>query len=160
GRLCAADQGAIHQFDGEFLKLGAAYRTSLEYREYARDHPVRASRGSASGRAAIERRTVHIPDVLADPEYQMFERQRVAGFRTFLAVPMLRDQTVVGVMNLWRTQVAPFTVQQIQLLQTFADQAVIAIENVRLFKELDARTAELTRSVGELQALGEVGRAV
>src|SRR5262249_11105970 len=160
GRLCGADQGAIHQFDGEFLKLGATYRTSTEYREYARDHPVRASRGPVSGRAAVERRPVHIHDVLADHEYQMFERQRVVGFRTFLAVPMLRDQTVVGVINLWKMDVAPFTDEQIRLLQTFADQAVIAIENVRLFKELEARTAELTRSVGELQALAEVGQAI
>jgi signal transduction histidine kinase/putative methionine-R-sulfoxide reductase with GAF domain len=160
GRLCGADQGAIHQLDGEFLKLGATYRTPPEYHEYARSHPVRAGRGSASGRAAIERRPVHIHDVLADAEYQMFERQRVVGFRTFLAVPMLRDQTVVGVINLWKMQVAPFTDEQMHLLQTFADQAVIAIENVRLFKELEARTADLTRSVGELQALGEVGQAI
>jgi signal transduction histidine kinase len=159
-RLCGAEQGAVHRFDGEFLQLGAAYRPSPEYREYARSHPVRASRGSASGRAAIEGRTVHIHDVLADPEYQMLERQRVSGFRTFLAVPMMTDDTVVGVINLWRGRVEPFTDQQIQLLKTFANQAVIAVENTRLFKELETRTAELTRSVGELQALGEVGQAI
>ena len=159
-RLCGAEQGAVHRFDGEVLRLGAAYRPSPEYREYARSHPVTVSRASASGRAAIEGRTVHIHDVLADPEYEMFERQRLSGFRTFLAVPMRRDRTVVGVINLWRARVDPFTDQQIQLLQTFADQAVIAIENMRLFNELETRTAELTRSVGELQALGEVGQAI
>src|SRR5262249_52237898 len=118
------------------------------------------SRGSASGRAALERRTIHLHDILADPEYQLFERQRVTGSRTFLAVPMLRDETVLGVINLWKMQVAPFTDQQIQMLQTFATQAVIAIEHVRLFKELEVRTADLTRSVGELRALGEVGQAI
>src|SRR5262245_22192099 len=160
GRLCGADQGAIHQFDGELLQLGAAYRTRPEYREYARGHPVRASRGSASGRAAIDRQTVHIHDVLADPEYQMFERQRVSGFRTFLAVPMLRDQTVVGIINLWRTRVEPFTDRQIQLLQTFADQAVIAIENVRLFKELEARNRELTETHEQQTATSEILRVI
>jgi two-component system, NtrC family, sensor kinase len=160
GRLCGAVQGAIHQFDGEFLKLGAAYRTPPEYLEYARGHPVRAGRGSASGRAAIERRPVHIHDVLADPDYQMFERQRMIGFRTFLAVPMLRDQTVLGVINLWKMQVAPFTEQQIQLLQTFADQAVIAIENVRLFTELQARNRDITEALEQQTATAEVLHAI
>jgi two-component system NtrC family sensor kinase len=155
GRLCGAERGAIHRFDGEMLQLGAAYRPPPDYLEYARAHPVRASRGSASGRAAIERRTVHIHDVLADPDYQMFERQRLSGFRTFLAIPMLRDQTVVGVINLWRSRVAPFTDQQIQLLQTFADQAVIAIENVRLFTELQERNREVEQKSGELAAASQ-----
>jgi two-component system, NtrC family, sensor kinase len=155
GRLCGAEQGAIHRFDGEVLQLGAAYRPPPDYLEYARAHPVRATRGSASGRAAIERRTVHIRDVLADPNYQMFERQRLSGFRTFLAIPMLRDQTVVGVINLWRNRVEPFTDQQIGLLQTFADQAVIAIENVRLFKELEARNREIEDKSRQLEVASQ-----
>jgi signal transduction histidine kinase len=155
GRLCGAEQGAIHRFDGEVLQLGAAYRPPPDYLEYARAHPVRATRGSASGRAAIERRTVHIHDVLADPNYQMFERQRLSGFRTFLAIPMLRDQTVVGVINLWRNRVEPFTDQQIELLQTFADQAVIAIENVRLFKELEARNREIEDKSRQLEVASQ-----
>jgi signal transduction histidine kinase/putative methionine-R-sulfoxide reductase with GAF domain len=160
GRLCGADQGAIHQFDGEVLKLGAAYRTPPEYREYARGHPVRASRGSASGRAAIDRRTVHIHDVLADPEYQMFERQRVAGFRTFLAVPMLKEQSVVGVINLWKMRVEPFTDQQIQLVQTFADEALIAIENARLFREIEEKSRELEALSRNMEQLYRLSTAM
>jgi signal transduction histidine kinase len=160
GRLCGADQGAVHRFDGEFLLLGAAYRTPPEYREYARGHPVRASRGSASGRAAIDRRPVHIHDVLADPEYQMFERQRVAGFRTFLAVPMLKDQSVIGVINLWKMRVEPFTDQQIQLLQTFADQAVIAIENARLFREIEEKSRELEALSANMEQLYRLSTAM
>jgi signal transduction histidine kinase/putative methionine-R-sulfoxide reductase with GAF domain len=160
GRLCRADQGAVHRFDGEFLQLGAAYRTPPEYREYARGHPVRASRGSASGRAAIDRRTVHIHDVLADPEYQMFERQRLAGFRTFLAVPMLKDQSVVGVINLWKMRVEPFTDQQIQLVQTFADQALLAIENARLFRETEEKSRELEALSRNMQQLYRLSTAM
>ena len=160
GRLCRADQGAVHRFDGEFLQLGAAYRTPPEYREYARGHPVRASRGSASGRAAIDRRTVHIHDVLADPEYQMLERQRVTGFRTFLAVPMLKDQSVVGVINLWKMRVEPFTDQQIQLVQTFADQALIAIENARLFRESEEKSHELETLSRNMEQLYRLSTAM
>jgi GAF domain-containing protein len=98
--------------------------------------------------------------VLADPEFEWHEAQRIGGYRSVLAVPMLRQDNLVGLFFMWRTEVHAFTDKQIDLVATFADQAVIAIENVRLFKELEARTQDLTRSVGELRALGDVGRAL
>ena len=101
-----------------------------------------------------------MPDVLVDPEYTFHEAQQIGGYRTMLGVPLLRQGSVVGVMALARPRVQPFTAKQIELVTTFADQAVIAIENVRLFDEVQARTRELARSVEELQALGEVSQAV
>jgi signal transduction histidine kinase len=112
------------------------------------------------GRTALEGRVVHLPDVLADPDYTWQESQQIGGFRAVLGVPLLRDGSVVGVMGLGRARVQPFSAKQIGLLTSFADQAVIAIENVRLFDEVRDRTGELARSVQELQALGEVSQAV
>jgi GAF domain-containing protein len=128
--------------------------------DYVKDIPIKAERGSASGRALLEGRVVHIPDVQADPEYTFVAAQRLGDFRTVLAVPMLREGVPIGVLILTREEVRPFTDKQIELVTTFADQAVIAIENVRLFDEVQARTRELAQSVGELQALGEVSQAV
>jgi GAF domain-containing protein len=102
----------------------------------------------------------HIPDVLADPEYSFVEGQKLGGYRTLLAVPLLREAEPIGVLTLLRSRVRPFTNKEIELVTTFADQAVIAIENVRLFDEVQARTRELAQSVEELQALGEVSQAV
>jgi signal transduction histidine kinase len=108
----------------------------------------------------LEGHIVHIPDVLADREFTFSEAQRITGFRSGLGVPLIREGTPIGVIVLWRKQVRPFTDKQIELVSTFADQAVIAIENVRLFDEVQARTRELAQSVEELQALGEVSQAV
>jgi signal transduction histidine kinase len=108
----------------------------------------------------LERKAVQIADVLADPEYTYLEPQKKAGYRTFLGVPLLREGNPIGVLTLGRKTVRPFSDKQIELLTTFADQAVIAIENARLFEEVQTRTRELTRSVSELKALGEVGQAV
>jgi len=159
-RVCGAEQGDIYRFDGEVLRLAAEYGTSPEFRNFWQSQELRPGRGSCAGRAALERATVHLHDVLADTEYQLTEAQRVGGFRTILGVPMLRGGVLLGVITVWRTEVRPFTDKQLELVTTFADQAVIAIENVRLLKELQARTGELTRSVEELKALGEVSRAV
>jgi signal transduction histidine kinase len=109
---------------------------------------------------ALERRTLHFPDILLDPEYQWMEAQQIAHFRTVLGVPMLREGTPLGVFFIWREEVIPFTDKQIELVTTFADQAVIAIENLRLLQELQTRTGELARSVEELKVLGEVSHAV
>src|SRR5262249_24043739 len=135
---------------------------SAEFLERLQRHPIRQDRASATGRAILERRAVHIHDVLADPEYTWGEDLRAVDemHRTILAVPMLREGSVIGVIVIRRSQVLPFTQKQIELVTTFADQAVIAIENVRLFRELEARTQDLTRSVGELRALGDVGQAI
>jgi GAF domain-containing protein len=106
-------------------------------------NPMPINRGTATARAAAERRTVHIADVLADPEYTWQEGQRIGGYRTVLAVPLLRGDTEIGLFTLLRTRVEPFTDKEIELVNTFADQAVIAIENARLFEELSDRQAEL-----------------
>ncbi|MBI3030653.1 MAG: GAF domain-containing protein [Candidatus Rokubacteria bacterium] len=160
-KLCGAERGVIFRLDGEVYRLAAYYGAhSPEWIELVKRNPLPPDRGSLVGRTAMKRRTVHIPDVLADPEYQRAEGQRLAGYRAMLGVPMLREGSAIGVFGLWRDEPKPFTEKQIELVTTFADQAVIAIENVRLFQELQARTRDLTRSVEELKALGEVSRAV
>jgi GAF domain-containing protein len=159
-RLCGADKGFIFKRDGDVYRGVADSGTTPEHREYIRRIPVRVDRSTVVGRVALERRTMHFPDILLDPEYQWAEAQRIAHFRTVLGVPMLRGGEPIGAFFIWREEVRPFTDKQIELVTTFADQAVIAIENTRLLSELRARTDDLTRSVGQLTALGEVGRAV
>ena len=160
GQLCEATFSAVVLVDGDELTLVAAHGEEGEAMVVLRNtFPRPLGRDTATGRAVIERRAVHIPDVQADQEYHSRLRAGL-GTRTMLAVPMLREGAPIGVIGVWRHEVRPFTDNQIALLQTFADQAVIAIENVRLFKELQTRTAELTRSVGELTALGEVSQAL
>ena len=158
--LCDAESGLIWRFDGEVFRAVAAYGVQKELVDFWAQNPIRPGRGSVTGRAALERRTVHITDALGDSEYQLAESQRIGGYRTLLGVPMLREDVLIGVFGLQRYQVQPFTDKQIDLVTTFADQAVIAIENVRLFEEVQAKTHELSRSVAELQALGEVAQAV
>src|SRR5258707_14569992 len=113
------------------------------------DNPVMAGDGSAVGIVAAEKQTVHLPDALADPRFTDLRRQRHSKARTMLAVPLLRDQTVIGIVFLARTEVRPFSDKQVELVTSFADQAVIAINNVRLFDEGQARTEELSRSLDE-----------
>ena len=158
--LCQADYAMIHRFDHGRFRLVAANKVEADYIKWLAQNPAKADRGSISGRAVIERATIHIPDVLADPEYTRLESQKRGQTRSLLGVPLLREGVPIGVIALHRTEVRPFTDKQIELVTTFADQAVIAIENVRLFDEVQARTHELAQSVGELQALGEVSQAV
>jgi GAF domain-containing protein len=150
-RLCDADKSIITREKNGILYRAEAYGFSREFMDHVRETPIKAERGSAFGRALLEGRVVHIPDVKADPEYTFTEHQRLGGFRTILAVPMLRTGVPIGVLSLARSEVRPFTDRQIELVKTFADQAVIAIENVRLFNSVEARTRELAKSLEDLR---------
>ena len=159
-RLCGAERGIMFRRDGGTYKSIAYYGFSREFREYLESHPITPGRGTTVGRTALEGKTINIPDVLADPEYTFLESQKLGGTRANLAVPLLRAGNPIGALSLTRTEPLPFTAKQIELVETFADQAVIAIENARLFDEVQARTRELSQSVEELRALGEVSQAV
>ena len=159
-RLCAADNGVIFQRDGDLYRLAANYGFSHEVERFAAENPLRPDRGSATGRAALEGRPIHIPDVLADPEYRATGHQGLAGYRTSLAVPFLREGTTIGTFVLTRAEMNPFTEKQIELVTTFADQAVIAIENARLFEAEQQRTRELTESLEQQTATSEILRVI
>jgi len=150
-RLCEADQGTIAREQGGAFVRAATYGFSEEFKELVKDLPVKPERGTATGRALLEGKVVHIPDVKADPDYTFVEGQKFGDFRTILSVPMLREGTPIGVLALTRHAVNPFTDKQIELVTTFADQAAIAIENVRLFESVEERTRELGRSLEELR---------
>ena len=141
-------------------RLGANFGFSGEAAQYALDHPQQAGRGSAVGRVALEGKVIHIPDALADPEYSAAGYQRAFGFRTILGVPLLRDGTTIGVFALTRDKVNPFSQQQIDLVTTFADQAVIAIENVRLFEDVQKRTEELSDALEQQTATADVLKVI
>jgi signal transduction histidine kinase len=125
------------------LFFAEAYGYSSEFIEYVKAMPVERGRGTATGRALLEGRVIHIADVLADPDYTWADAQRLGGYRTVLGVPMLREGVAMGVLTLTRSEVRPFTDKQIELVSTFADQAAIAIENVRLFDEIQDKSRQL-----------------
>jgi two-component system, NtrC family, sensor kinase len=153
-RLCEADTGGIaRERDGVYERV-ATYGYSDDYKEYIRTQPVVPERGTGMGRALLEGKVVHIPDVQADPDYT-FEGQKLVGFRTLLTVPMLREGTAIGVLGLTRREVRPFTDKQIGLVSTFADQAAIAIENARLLEKLRERTDELETQSQEVAKLNQ-----
>jgi class 3 adenylate cyclase len=149
-RLCGADRAFIFRFDGELLRMVVAHNSSPEFAEWIANHPIHPGRHSASARAALERRTINIPDVQADPEFT-YGAKDFEAVRTVLAVPILKGADLLGVMILNRLEVRPFTDRQIALVETFADQAAIAIENVRLLDELRERTEEVEKLNQQLE---------
>ncbi len=160
-RLCHADQANIARLKDDSFQFVAFYGFPSDYREYMKALQMnKVDRGYIAGRTVLESRIVHIPDVLADPEFTWFEAQKRGGYRTGLGVPLLREGTPIGVFVLTRATIDPFTEQQIELVTTFADQAVIAIENVRLFDEVQARSRELSESLEQQTATADVLKVI
>ena len=161
GRLCQAENVQIFLYDGEFYRLAADNGFSLEYQQYARDHPIRPGRDTLVARTALGIEPVQIPDALADPEYT-YGGQKLGGYRTLLGVPLLRDEKCIGVIALTRSKVHPFTDRQIALVTNFAAQAVIAIENARLLNDLNKLNQQLEQrvadQVGEIERMGRLRR--
>ncbi|HEV8721597.1 MAG TPA: response regulator [Candidatus Binatia bacterium] len=159
-RLCEADNAQILRVDGDVLRVVASFG---QMKAFAVDDARPITRGYVTGRAVIDRQTIHLHDLLSEVETEFPEAkalQQRGGHRSTLVTPLLREGVAIGAVVILRGEVRPFTDKQIKLLKTFADQAVIAIENARLFQELQARGHELARSVEELKALGEVSQAV
>ena len=156
--LCQADFAMIHRLEHDKFRLVAANKVEADYIKWLAQNPPKAGRGSVSGRAVAERATIHIPDVLADPEYARTRSESLkrGHQRTTLGVPLLREGVPIGVIALHRTEVRPFTDKQIELVTTFADQAVIAIENTRLFEEVQRRTLEATDALEYQTATSDV----
>jgi signal transduction histidine kinase len=160
-RLCEARFGAVFRLDGGLIHLAAHHNLSETWLAQWFDpfYPMAPNRGHVSGRAILACTAVQVPDTLADEEY-LGAGVKAVGFRSLLGVPLVRERHAIGAIVIYRAEPGQFPDKHIELLKTFADQAVIAIENVRLFTELETRTLQLTRSVNELKALGEVGQAV
>jgi GAF domain-containing protein len=152
-RLCGASRGHILQFNGEFLILAAAHGAWPGFTEYLAAHPFRPGPGTIAGRAAAEHRTVHVHDVLQEPGYELSELVKQQGYRTVLAVPMMREEALLGVITIPKTNVEPFTEKQIELVETFAAQAVIAIENARLLSELRESLQQQTATADVLKVI-------
>src|SRR4029450_2546576 len=145
-QLCGTERGMIFRYDGDSCRAVAAHNVPPEFLELWERPPTRAGRETPVGRALLECRPVQIVDVQADPEYKFDEAQKMFAYRTVLAVPMLREGLPKGVIGLMKTEVEPFTDKQIALVETFADQAAIAIENVRLFDEIQDKSGQLAEA--------------
>jgi GAF domain-containing protein len=152
-RLCGADRAFIYRFDGGLLRMAVAFNAPEKLKYFISQNPIRPGRDSASGRAALERRTIHIPDISADPEYTYVSKD-VEKIRTVLAVPILKGDDLLGVLNIYRLEgISPFTDKQIALVETFADQAAIAIDNVRLLEELRQSLEQQTATADMLKLI-------
>ncbi|MGC2203357.1 MAG: GAF domain-containing protein, partial [Stellaceae bacterium] len=159
-RICEADKAVLFQLRDGVFRMGASIGFTQEFKDYRARNAIAPGRGTPIGRVALERRVVHVEDALNDPEFADAQAQRLGQLRTMLAVPLFREDAIIGSFFLARSRVEAFSEKQIALVSTFADQAVIAIENARLFNELRARTTELGSSVAELKMLNEVAQAV
>jgi signal transduction histidine kinase len=149
--LCNASLGIICLRDGEVMRLQAESGCTAAFVDFMNAHPIRPGRETITGRVFTDGRPVHVPDVERDPEYNFGNAPQIGDYRAVLAVPLMRSGSVEGVLLLGRPAPGPFTQRQIDLVQTFADQAVIAIENVRLFEQVQERTKDLSRSLEELR---------
>ena len=159
-RLCEADIGTVRYQDGSTYRLAADYGCTPEWHDHLARQSPKPERGTIFGRTIVDGSTVHIPDVLADPEFTRLEAQKLMGFRAALGVPLIREGRVFGAVSLLRFAPRSFTEKQIELVETFADQAVIAIENVRLFDELNARTDDLRKSLQQQTATADVLKVI
>jgi signal transduction histidine kinase/ActR/RegA family two-component response regulator len=160
-RLCGAQAAQLFLLEGDVFKLSrVAGETPEDYRKNLLDQPIARNRSSAVGRAAADRRTHQIPDVLNDANYGRHDLQKLTGFRTMLATPMILQDEVVGVLSMWRTDVAPFDVRERELLEEFAAQGAMVLRQVDLMHALESRGAELANKLAQLEALREVGETV
>src|SRR5262249_29520672 len=159
-RLCEADMGSINRQQGDVYRQVANFGHSPALDKFMETHPLELSRGTIVGRTVLESRTVHIADVQTDPEYTFLEAARIGGIHTMLGIPLLREGTPIGVIVLQRKAARPFTDKQIELATTFADQAVIAIENVRLFDVVQARTRELSEALEQQTVTANVLKTI
>src|SRR5436190_10022254 len=152
-RVCEAERGVVFRREGEFYKSVAYYNYPREFQEFHESHPITPGRETAVGRAALEGKTVQIVDILADPEYTFTEAQKLGRSRATLAVPLLREATPIGALGLQRTEPRPYSPKQIELVETFAAQAVIAIENTRLFNETKEALERQTATADVLKVI-------
>jgi signal transduction histidine kinase len=158
-RLCDADTGIIRRCEGDVYPVAATFGLTAEQRNYYVRRSIKADRGSVFGRAILERRTIHVPDLLTDPQLDRDRLRAYAGvinIRSGLGVPLVREEAIIGVFTLQRRESRPFTDRQIKLVETFADQAVVAMENARLLSELRQRTNDLTESLEQQTATSEI----
>jgi GAF domain-containing protein len=152
-RLCESSTAAIWRAEGGLFRLASCRGISDEFEKFSRANPIVPGRGTITGRTAVEGATVHIPDVLADPDFTSFDYQSRGNYRTALGVPLLRERQVIGVFALTRSEVRPYTQSQIELVQNFAAQAVVAIENVRLLNELRESLQQQTATADVLKVI-------